>query len=266
MASKQTTDTRTWPWTETKDLISPTSYFDPPSLFAKTISTNPLINGGSRILDIGCGSGIVGLYSLVFRNARHVIFHDLQEEAIEETKSNVDRHIAVGTIQNNQVDYIDPCCSVEEIPKEKIYTRNLLLFNPPQLPGKHVSQDYLDKLKINGQMHTYRDGGEDGLDIARKFFVWYANLDITKRPKAVILLSSFLGRRLIDEVIRGKGFGYELDYEILQPETEVPLRYQLKDAAENLAEHATEINDRSITKRDNQWYKKLLTISLSHRK
>ena len=51
-------------WPEAFHYVNKSKAFDPPSLFAKALSkTIPIREDQTRLLDIGCGSGIIGIYS-----------------------------------------------------------------------------------------------------------------------------------------------------------------------------------------------------------
>jgi len=47
------------------------------------------IDGGERVLDVGCGSGVLGLCSLVL-GAAHVVAVDIKAEAVEATRCNAE--------------------------------------------------------------------------------------------------------------------------------------------------------------------------------
>lgn len=243
-------------WPKAFHYISVSDIFDPPSLFAKTLSdTIPIRKGKTKLLDIGCGSGIIGIYCLVRKGAQSVTFNDVQEEAILETRSNVKKQIKKHKIHKSQVAY--KTSDFTKIPERIIAEHDLIVFNPPQLPMKHVSKDYLRSVKANKNMKVFRLGGKHGLKIVRKFFRWYANLDNSK-PNAIIALSSFLGRKRIWSEIRKQG----ITAKILN-ETEIPLRGSLIEAANNFP--VDERVDRSLKRGSrNAWTKKILTIFLSN--
>ncbi len=250
--------TKHWPWQQASNYISPISVFDPPSLFAKTMSeTIPIEPGSTRLLDVGCGSGIIGIYCLVKKKARFVTFNDIQDTAILETRANVTRHIQQGTIRETQV--AGQKGAFAAIPPSIIAHHNLIVFNLPQLPTDFLDKDYKRKVKADQSMSYFRLGGKDGLKIARKFFAWYAGLK--KPPAAVILLSSFLGKSRIREAIEKHG----IEWKILK-ETKVLLREIFTKQANKFSKDKAEIKDRSLERNaDGKWMKKLLTIQISPR-
>jgi methylase of polypeptide subunit release factors len=135
--------------------------------------------------------------------ASAVTFTDLNPHWVATAERNLQAKIHAGTIQSSQVT-VWKARNLREISAEEVSQFDLLVFNPPQLP-----EAYLDKeswLKITGDEieKRYRAGGMDGLNIAREFFAWYTHLPLPK-PDAVILLSSFIGQRLIHETISQYG-------------------------------------------------------------
>jgi len=247
--------TNDWPWQQASDYISPLSVFDPPSLFAKAMSdTIPIEPGSTRLLDIGCGSGIIGIYCLVKKKARFVTFNDIQDIAILETRANVTRHIQQGTIRETQV--ASQKGAFAAIPPSIIAHHNLIVFNLPQLPTDYLDKDYKTKVEADQSMSYFRLGGKDGLKIARNFFGWYAGLK--KPPAAVILLSSFLGKSRIREAIEKHG----IEWKILK-ETKIILREIFTKQADKFSKNESEIKDRSLERNaDGKWTKKLLTIRM----
>lgn len=259
MKVQRWTDSKTWPWPEASKFVSETSYFEPPSLFAKAMSeTIPIEANKTRLLDIGCGSGIVGIYCLVEKKAQCVTFNDIQREAISESGSNVATKIEEGQIRPEQADYV--VAPFSDIARSIVDHHSLIGFNPPQLPTDYLDEDYLRKLEVDPSMSIYRIGGTDGLKIVREFFHWYAGLSLPK-PAAVILLSSFLGRTRIANAIRTCG----LSGTILA-ETPAPLRKILINAADNFsaAERSERSLARSLTEGGSIWMKTFLTVSLTN--
>jgi len=130
----------------------------------------------------------------------------------------------------------------------------LIAFNPPQLPEDDVDVLTRFAMKSDPVKHRFRNGGPTGLDVVESFLDWYANLPGVQ-PPAVLLLSSFLNRRMIDCVIRIRG---------LQPEviaaTRVPLRMLFWEKAALLS--SLEREERSLAFDGGQWTKELLTVRL----
>ncbi len=247
-------------WPEAGKYVSPISVFDPPSLFAKILSeTVPIEPGKTRLLDIGCGTGIVGIYCLIESKAEFVTFNDIQDAAILETHSNVATHIQRGAINERSVAGIK--CPFNEISPDIVARHDLIVFNPPQLPTNFVNEDYLKKTQDDDSMSRFRLGGPNGLAIAEKFFDWFAALNDPK-PDAVIMLSSFLGEAEIKMAIEKR----RLECDILKA-TPVPLRAIFNHQANILFNDEKQRANRMLEKDPisdppGGFVKKLLTIRI----
>ena len=240
------------PWIEAMKYVTETCG-QPPSLFAKTLcETIPIEPQKTRLLDVGCGSGIIGIYCLVNRDAAFVTFNDIQEEMISATRVNVAQQIRLGAISEAQVDYLR--ADFRSIPASVIGRHDLIAFNPPQLPETSFSTETIEKIAADSTLSYFRLGGIDGLAVARTFFNWYSRL-LSPKPSVVILLSSFLGLPRIQEMFEREG----LEWRILK-RTRVPLRDILTDSAERLP--LQEIADRLLMRTGSRkWTKELLTIA-----
>ena len=159
------------------------------------------MRGTTRLLDIGCGSGIVGLYALLKHGAHSVTFTDLLPEWIATTRCNVDIKVRAHKIDPSQVEYTK-AMPFTKLPIDVIARHSLLAFNPPQLPEDYVADAMLQTIKGNPTESAFRLAGPNGLKWAGKFLKWYADLEMSRpKPDAVILLSSFLGQSNIERMI-----------------------------------------------------------------
>jgi len=224
--------------------------------FARTIPISP---GETRLIGIGSGSGIIEIFSLIERHAKSATFTDIEPTWLEIAKRNVSIKIRGGLISPSQVRFLPPT-GFAELPYAEIAQHDLVAFNPPQLPYAYVDRATKQKIDSDPIEHRFRWGGELGLDVVEQFFAWYAGLHAPK-PDAVILLSSFLGRRHIDEAISAAG---------LRPcedpvETDATLRPMLWKQADAFSRSPTELEDRSICKVGDTWHKKLLTFRLRNK-
>lgn len=232
-----------------------------PSRFAEAlVTTIPIEEDETRLLDIGCGSGIIGIYCLIARKAKSVTFTDIRPEWIEITSQNVAVKINQGVIKQSQVSIIAKPCSFTDIPAEVLDTCNLMSFNSPQLPTDYVDEKDWRKIASDPTKNAFRIGGRDGLKVVREFLEWYARPNSPK-PGAVILLSSFLGRRRIEQALDLHGIRWALCGET----PGVPLRpFFLKEKINALS--GPEREDRSLKPDGAGWWtKSLLTIRLAYR-
>jgi methylase of polypeptide subunit release factors len=224
----------------------------PPSRFAEAFAeTIPIEPGRTRFLDIGCGSGIIGIYCLIETKAAFVTFNDILDEWISIARVNVNKKIEQGEILRSQAEFIN--AKFTDIPGDVIARHSLLGFNPPQLPDKYLGDVGEDRVRA-----SFRNGGPDGLEVARQFFEWYAGLDVSK-PDAVILLSSFLGWSRITEAIER----HRIQWRELK-RTRVTLREFMWNDAKKLSSDRKEKIDRSLVEGPgDSWTKELVTILLT---
>jgi methylase of polypeptide subunit release factors len=231
-----------------------------PSQFPRALARNiPIQPGVTRLLDIGCGSGVIGIYSLIepSKKAQSVTFNDLEPRWLDVTRCNVDIKIREGAIRQSQVKFLK-AGDLAQISVEEVGQHDLVAFNPPQLPYSFIDEKTRQKIESDPIERHFRRGGKDGLDIARLFFEWYASLQGNK-PDAVILLSSFLGRKLIDKTIAS----YGLQQKEKPKETPATLREMFWTQADEFSHSRSEMDDRSIEKGAEGWQKKLLTFRLA---
>ena len=95
---------------------------------------------GRKVLDVGCGTGIIGIACLK-SNAKKVIFVDNDLAALNVTRENFDK--------NNCGDDRFLCSSVSKVPEKVDYIFANILLNPL----KKMSKSILKKLKKGGKIY-----------------------------------------------------------------------------------------------------------------
>jgi methylase of polypeptide subunit release factors len=220
---------------------------------AETFPVEPL---PKRLLDIGCGTGIIGLYCLLEKKVSYVTFVDLMPEWIDITHANVGHKIETGAISPYQVHVMDPM-PFERISPELVAQHDIVVFNLPQFPESFVSQSDLSEIEADALRARYRLSGPDGLKLARDFCRWYGGL---KRPKpsAMFVLWSILGKRQIIEVLNASGF----QWTIVQ-ETMIPLKPEFSHMAARFFEDPEERDNRMLGTDEDGWTHHVLTIRLT---
>ncbi len=102
------------------------------------------------VLDLGCGTGLLGLVAAKSGNVRRVLFADINERAVELCKDNIE--------SNSGVIHAE-CTAI----KSNLFSRirekfNLIIFNAPYLPDN-------DKTELSESWY----GGKGGVELSVKF-------------------------------------------------------------------------------------------------
>ena len=106
------------------------------------------------IIDLGCGSGAIGLTLEKKVSTKSVDLIDISEEALEVAKTNKDNlNSNANLLQNDMLDNIT-----------KEY--DVIISNPPYIKTKEEIEDIVK----NNEPHLALYAGEDGLDCYRKIF------------------------------------------------------------------------------------------------
>ena len=117
------------------------------------------------LLDVGCGSGVVGIYALL-NQISFVYFNDIQRSAIELSKINVSKN----SIPEEKYQFIEGSFNSIDLSK---YPVDIIIFNPPQLPTGLVNIESFTEESEK----KFRNGGENGRKIIEDFFIW-----LSKQP------------------------------------------------------------------------------------
>ena len=80
----------------------------------------------SCLLDVGCGSGIIGIYALL-NQIPFVYFNDIQQDAIALTQKNLNRY----SIEKERYDFVQGSFEHINLSTNQV---DVITFNPPQLP------------------------------------------------------------------------------------------------------------------------------------
>jgi putative methylase len=107
---------------------------------------------GKVIVDLGCGTGILGIAALIM-GAKKVIFVDIDEKAVETAKSNlafVEKELNVDF--SKKAKFV-----VEDVKKFSIKNIDLVLQNPPfGVKVKHADRVFLEKaMEISPVIYSF---------------------------------------------------------------------------------------------------------------
>lgn len=168
------------------EILTNEKVYDPAEdsiLCAEVISGELEKLGGSvRVLDMGCGSGILGLYAASKPNVSAVVFADKDDNAVELCRRNIET--------NRDMLYAQCDVVKSDLFSDVTGKFDLILFNSPYLPeGKG------DKL-ANAWY-----GGESGVEVAIKFVKQAPGF--MEEGGEIVLAVSSAGNvdMLVDEVI-----------------------------------------------------------------
>jgi len=134
---------------------------------AKTLFTNPV-----EILDIGCGSGVIGLTLEKKLSTKSVDLVDISEKALEVTNKNC------GNLNSKANVFQSDCLSNVE----KKY--DIIISNPPYIKDDEEIEDIVK----NNEPHEALYAGKDGLDCYKKILK-----DIGKNLKEKFLIAFEIG-------------------------------------------------------------------------
>lgn len=115
-------------------------------------------NGAFRFLDLGCGSGCIGVALGVMRASSRGVLADISEAALAVAKENVfDNHLS------SRISCI--LADMTSEPPEHIGMFDVIVSNPPYITSDEMKE--LDKSVIDYEPKGALRGGDDGLDFYR---------------------------------------------------------------------------------------------------
>ncbi len=125
-------------------------------------------NGEFRFLDLGCGSGCIGIALALMRNGSRGVCADISDGALAVAKHNVFEHKLSSRISCITADMFS-------IPPENIGTFDVIVSNPPYITDEEMKA--LDKSVSEFEPHLALCGGEDGLSPYRAIMEnWFGAL------------------------------------------------------------------------------------------
>lgn len=116
-------------------------------------------NGAFRFLDLGCGSGCVGIALGVMREGTRGVLSDISDAALAVAKENV-----YNTKLSSRISCIKADMTKE--PPQNLGKFDLIVSNPPYITSEEM--EALDKSVADYEPKGALWGGEDGLDFYRE--------------------------------------------------------------------------------------------------
>ncbi len=153
-----------------------------------------------KVIDLGCGSGVIGITLKKKRPDLEVTLLDISKDALEVAKENAKNLNAdVTFIESDMWDNVEDRFDV-------------IISNPPYIK----EEEEIDSLVKNNEPHLALYGGKDGLDFYRKILK-----DIKSHTKSSFLIAFEIGESQREELIT-------LVKEIL-PSTKITAKKDLQD-------------------------------------
>jgi methylase of polypeptide subunit release factors len=213
-------------------------------IFTRVLCESLYLHHRIRVIDVGCGSGIVGIYALLEGSAG-VLFNDIQAEALRCVRHNL-------TLNGLVSGWSLHCGPFADLRLDDVTAYDLIAFDPPQFPlGLGVRA-------FPPSEAVFRSGGADGLDVVCQFLDWYQGLG-SRSPVAMLVLSSILGEeRIYTEVIDRRALRLSVIHRCL-----LPLRNALVEALRRLS--AGDLPRLGVSSGlDGVWYKQLIVAQIRH--
>jgi len=137
------------------------------------LAESMIIGKNARVLDIGCGIGILGIVASKLFNA-DVVMTDMNKRAVMLAKKNLELNgVKAEIYQGNLYEKI----------KENDF--DAVLSNPPQTAGKDVCFELIEKsrnhLKISGTLQIVARHNKGGKTLAKKMEEVFGNVRVIAR-------------------------------------------------------------------------------------
>lgn len=137
------------------------------------LAENMRINKNSKVLDIGCGIGVLGIAAAKLFNANSVM-SDINKRAVMLAKKNIELNNAASQVYQG---------SLYEPIKEHDF--DVVLSNPPQTAGKEICFQLIGQsinyLKNNGSLQLVARHNKGGKALSLKMKEIYGNVKIVAK-------------------------------------------------------------------------------------
>ncbi|MBI2653509.1 class I SAM-dependent methyltransferase [Candidatus Woesearchaeota archaeon] len=146
------------------------------------LAENMIVNENDKVLDIGCGIGIIGIVAAKLHNA-NVVISDINKRAVMLAKKNVElNRIEAEVYQGNLYEKI----------KDNDF--DVVLSNPPQTAGKEVCFQLIEQsknhLKTNGSLQLVARHNKGGKTLNRKMQEVFGNINVIAKKSGYCVYKS----------------------------------------------------------------------------
>lgn len=139
---------------------------------------------GDICLDLGAGTGVLGIYAILNNLCKRVVFIDISEDAVEAVKINLEAN----NVQPLGIPVLTDYIAIKESAVD------VVLANPPYLP-------------IHDPRHVdiATEGGPRGFETIA-YFIEYAKETLRSRGRLIMVYSSLSSPRIVNKLVAGAGF------------------------------------------------------------
>jgi release factor glutamine methyltransferase len=157
-----------------------------------------------RFLDLGCGSGIQGIYAAKAGRVNEVVFADIYDEPLRAAKTNLEKafgkKVDEAGCMNGMAFAFVKTNLFSNLGGEKF---DSISFNPPYLPTNSDE-------KLGGKINLAFDGGIDGRKTLDAFLDSFES-HLNKGGVLLLLNSSLSNNEKTVEILKKKGFTVSID-------------------------------------------------------
>jgi len=181
------------PFRITPDVLIPR--VDTETVTAAAIEKARALPPGSRVLDLCCGSGCIGVSIAVHVPEVKVTMADISKEALKVARENAALNGVSGRVTCLEANALEP-------PRPLLGKFDLIVSNPPYIPTADIGG--LDTSVESYEPHLALDGGDDGLSLYRSVtLLWRSALN----PGGRLILECGIGQNhSVDYLLRVNGF------------------------------------------------------------
>ena len=136
-------------------------------------SAKEVVQEKDKILDLGCGYGVLGISLKKLFPKSPLTFSDINERALKLTRKNLERNRMKGSVKKSD--------AFKKI-KEKF---NIILLNPPQHAGKELCMNMISEakqhLEKNGKLLIVARHNKGGKTLSKHMEEIYGNLETLQK-------------------------------------------------------------------------------------